>query len=312
GVRVIRYGLTRQWVLGLEVALPNGEVLDIGGALEKNNTGWDLRQPFIGSEGIFGVITAATLKLVEPPAATSVFLFATDGLAGVLDVFRRARRGPFVIEAFEMFTDRCMERLQRHRGLEPPLASSSHYVLLEVEVADEARRDDWLTDLFEAGVVSDGTMAQSSSQAASLWALREGISEALSSTGMPHKNDIALPVARLEAFTEELEQLFVDRYPDWEICLFGHIGDGNLHVNVMKPDDMDKQTFLDKTHEADRCMFELVSRHRGSVSAEHGIGLLKRSWLGHTRSASEIAWMKRLKRTFDPEGILNPGKVLPG
>ncbi len=311
GVRVIRYGLTRQWVMGLQVALPTGELLELGGALEKDNTGTDLRQLFIGSEGIYGIVTAATLKLTRVRGATSVFLFGVDDLDGVLQVFRRARRGPFVIEAFEMFTQRCMDRLERHRGLTPPIEACSHYVLLEVEAPDEATRDEWLTALFEDGIVSDGTMGQDVSQAAALWQLREGISESLSATGLPHKNDVALPIARLEAFTQELERLFAEQYPGWEICLFGHIGDGNLHVNVMKPDDMPKDVFLDKTHEADRHIFELVQGHGGSISAEHGIGLLKKPWLHYTRSEAQIALMKRMKSMFDPKGILNPGKVLP-
>jgi len=311
GVRVIRYGLTRQWVMGLQVVLPSGDVLELGGALEKDNTGTDLRQLFIGSEGIYGIITEATLKLTRTRGATSVFLFAVDDLSGVLKLFRRARSGPFVIEAFEMFTQGCMDRLQRHRGLEPPIEPSSHYVLVEVEAPDEAQRDDWLTALFEDGVVTDGTMGQNSSQAAALWELREGISESLSGTGLPHKNDVSLPIAELQAFTAALESLFAEQYQGWEICLFGHIGDGNLHVNVMKPDDMPKEVFLDKTHDADQHIFELVQRHGGSISAEHGIGLLKKPWLHYTRSKTQIDLMKRMKEVFDPKGILNPGKVLP-
>ncbi len=209
-----------------------------------------------------------------------------------------------------MFTDRCMGRLKAHRGLAPPISPSTHYVLMEIEAKEDTSRDAWLMALFDDGVVADGTMAQTSTQAASLWALRESISESLSSTGMPHKNDVALPIARLESFTHELEKLFVERYPDWEICLFGHIGDGNLHVNVMKPDAMPKAEFLAKTHDADRHLFELVQKHGGSISAEHGIGLLKKPWLGMTRSAAEIRLMHETKRVFDPKGILNPGKVL--
>ncbi|MEM9694627.1 MAG: FAD-binding oxidoreductase [Myxococcota bacterium] len=311
GVRVIRYGLTRQWVLGLQVALPSGDVLELGGALHKDNTGVDLRQLFIGSEGIYGIITAATLKLTSLRRSTSVFLFSVDGLRGVIRLFQRARRAPFIIEAFEMFTAECMSRLERHRGLASPLDGADHYVLLEVEAPDDDLRDAWLAKLFEDGTVRDGTMGQDVAQAASLWALREGISESLSATGMPHKNDVALPVARLEDFTVALEALFADQYPGWEICLFGHIGDGNLHVNVMKPDNMPADAFLERTHAADRHIFELVRAHGGSISAEHGIGLLKKPWLHYTRSSGEIALMRRMKAMFDPKNTLNPGKVLP-
>jgi FAD/FMN-containing dehydrogenase len=311
GVKVIRYGLTRQWVLGLQVVLPSGEVLELNGALEKNNTGLDLRQLFIGSEGTLGIVTEATLKLAKLPGPQRVFLFGVRDLAAVLALFREARRAPFTISAYEFFTDRCLARLLRHRSLRAPLASpSSYFVLLEVETPDDAFLESWTTSLFERGLIEDGTMAQHSTQAAELWALREGISESLSATGLPHKNDVALPVRALEAFCAELGALFAARYPGWEICLFGHIGDGNLHINVMKPDGMDKPTFLAKTKEADHDLFALVKKHAGSISAEHGIGLLKKPYLGYSRTPEEIALMKAIKRAVDPNGIMNPGKVL--
>jgi FAD/FMN-containing dehydrogenase len=311
GLRVIRYGLTRQWVLGLQVVTATGVVLELNGALEKNNTGLDLRQLFIGSEGILGVITEATLKLTRLPEKVDVFLFALDSLQAVLRLFEAARSGPFTVMAFEFFTDRCSARLERHRGVKPPFeAPASHYVVLEVEQAKPGALDEWLAGLFEKGLVTDGTLAADSGQAKALWTLREGISEALSATGMPHKNDIALPVARLSKFCAELEALLASRYPDWELCLFGHIGDGNLHVNIMKPEGLSKEEFLARTHEADKDLFELVQAHQGSVSAEHGIGLLKKPWLGYTRSPTEIGLMRQVKGMLDPHGVLNPGKVL--
>jgi FAD/FMN-containing dehydrogenase len=313
GVRVIRYGPTRQWVLGLEVVLASGEVLDLGGALEKNNTGTDLRQLFIGSEGTLGIITAATLKLARLPGKLDVFLFAVPDLAGVLALFEEARQGPFVVSAFEFFTDRCFSRLQRHRGLAMPLARrASHYVLLEVEASDARALEGWLEGLVARDRVLDGTLAANGAQARALWELREGISESLSATGFPHKNDVALPIAALDAFCAELDAMFAERWPGFEICLFGHIGDGNLHVNVMKPDTMDKDEFLARTHESDAAMFELVRRHRGSISAEHGIGLLKKPFLSYARSEAEIAMMRAIKRALDPQGILNPGKIFDG
>jgi FAD/FMN-containing dehydrogenase len=311
GVKVIHYGLTRQWVLGLTVVTATGDVLSLNGALEKNNTGIDLRQLFIGSEGILGVVTEATLKLTRLPGHLDVFLFAVRDLEGVLGVFEAARRGPFAVMAYEFFTDRCLARVRRHRKVSEPFDhGASHYVLLEVEAHDRGALEGWLEGLVESGVLVDGTLAQTQKQAAALWELREGISESLAATGLPHKNDIALPIARLSGFVGELEALFTERYPGLEICLFGHIGDGNLHVNVMKPDDMDKATFLAHAHEADRFMFELVREHAGSISAEHGVGLLKKEWLGYTRSEREIELMRAMKAALDPNGILNPGKVL--
>jgi len=313
GVKVIRYGMTRRWVLGLEVVLADGTVLELGGALEKDNTGVDLRQLFIGSEGILGVVTEATLKLTRSPDRLDVFLFAVSNLTRVLGLFERARSGPFELSAFELFTDPCMARLRRHRGLAPPFDQpSSHYVLVEVEAGDRAALDDWLEGVVADDLVDDGVLAQSGDQARELWALREGISESLSATGHPHKNDVALPLAALGDFVDSLEAVFSERYPGWEICLFGHIGDGNLHVNVMKPDDMPVADFLEQTHRADEALFDLVRTHRGSISAEHGIGLLKKPFLSYTRSREEIATMRAMKAALDPKGILNPGKVIGG
>lgn len=310
GVKVIRYGLTRQWVLGLEVVVPGGAVLRFNGALEKNNTGIDLRQPFIGSEGTLGVITKATLKLAKIPAAHDVFLFAVDGLEEVLTLFSDVRGAPLTISAYEFFTEACLKRVLSHRKLRAPFTErSSHYVLLELERGSDADREAWLASVFERGLVTDGVFAQHAGDARDLWALREGISESLSATGMPHKNDVAFPIATLAAFTRELHQVFEARYPNWEICVFGHIGDGNLHINIMKPDGMTPADFHAQTHEADRHMFELVKKHQGSISAEHGIGLLKKEFLGFSRTAEEIALMRGIKRVFDPKGIMNPGKI---
>lgn len=310
GVKVIRYGLTRNWVLGLRVVLASGEILDLNGALEKNNTGIDLRQLFIGSEGTLGIVTEATLKLTRVPDALSVMMFAVPSLEGVLNLFAEAKRGPFTIMAYEFFTDVCLARLMKHRKVRSPFsAPSPYYVLLEAEKAEESALLAWVESVFEKGLANDGTLAQHASQAAELWTLREGISESLSATGFPHKNDIALPIASLDSFCKEFNAVFESRYPGWEICIFGHVGDGNLHVNVMKPDALEKADFVRQTKEADRDMFALVKRHGGSISAEHGIGLLKKDYLGYSRSESEIALMRAMKKIVDPKGILNPGKI---
>ncbi len=311
GVKVIRYGLTRQWVLGLEVVLASGEVLALNGALEKNNTGVDLRQLFIGSEGTLGVITEATLKLAPLPGKLAVLLFAVADLAGVLALFRHVKRGPFTTSAYEFFTAECLARLERHRRVRVPFAERApYYVLVELEHASEEALEALVQEVFEAGVATDGVLAQHEGEARALWELREGISESLSATGTPHKNDIALPIAALDAFCADLGRVFAERYPGWEICLFGHVGDGNLHVNVMKPDALDKATFLTKTKEADADLFALVREHHGSVSAEHGVGVLKKHALGFTRSPAELALMRGLKALLDPRGTLNPGKIL--
>lgn len=307
GVKVLRYGLTRQWVLGLQVVLASGQVLELNGALEKNNTGTDLRQLFIGSEGTLGVVTEATLKLARVPGAQHVLLFALRDLPAVLATFRAARKGPFVLSAYEFFTDKCLARVKAHRGLRSPFeAEHPYYALLECETHDAEALEQWLGELD----LEDGVLARNRAEGAALWALRESISESLSGTGLPHKNDIALPLTALEGFCGELDAVFAERYPGWELCLFGHIGDGNLHLNVMKPEGLTREQFFAHTHEADRTLFELVRKYRGSISAEHGIGLLKKDFLSYSRAPEELELLRALKRTLDPKNVLNPGKVL--
>jgi FAD/FMN-containing dehydrogenase len=200
-----------------------------------------------------------------------------SSLAAVLALFRDAREADFALNAYEFFTRVCLERLLRHRNVRDPFDDKhSHYVLVEIDGAsDEARVMTWVESVLSSGLATDGVMA------------------------------------KLEAFCAELDGVFALRYPGWEIALFGHIGDGNLHVNVMKPDSLTRQEFLDKTHDVDRHMFDLVKVHGGSISAEHGIGLLKRDFLSWSRSPEEIALMLALKKTLDPKGIMNPGKIWP-
>ncbi|MBC7693512.1 MAG: FAD-binding oxidoreductase [Methylotenera sp.] len=314
GVNVIRYGLTRHWVLGLQVVLASGKILELNGALEKNNTGIDLRQLFIGSEGILGVITEATLKLAPVSRPSEVFLFAAESLESVLQVFEHCRRSHFTLNAFEFFTQRCLERVKKNLNLRSPFTEESNfYVLIDLEKpgdgAGATELEAWLEALLGLSGVKDGTMAQNSHEARNLWMLREGISESLSSTGTPHKNDVSLPISQLSGFCFELEAFFQAQYPDWEICLFGHIGDGNLHINVMKPETLSREDFKVRTALVDRDLFTLVRKHQGSISAEHGIGLLKKNFLSFSRSPLEIELFRSLKKALDPGNILNPGKI---
>ena len=312
GVKVIRYGLTRNWVLGLQVVTGTGDILELNGALEKNNTGYDLRQLFIGSEGTLGIITEATLRLCRAPGNLDVFLFAVQDLAGVLSLFRDARRGPFVISAYEFFTANCLSRVVAHRGLRSPFlpGEAGCYVLMEVERPVQFEiLVEWLGDAVEEQRVLDGVLAQNPREAHELWALREGISETLAATEVPHKNDVTLPVSELWAFCDELTAFFAMYYPGWEICNFGHIGDGNLHINVLKPPNMTVEEFHQRTNSVDHALFRLVHKHGGSISAEHGIGLLKKEYLPYSRTAAEMTIFRSVKRALDPNGIMNPGKV---
>jgi FAD/FMN-containing dehydrogenase len=314
GVKVIHYGMTRNWVLGLQVVTMAGDILELNGALEKNNTGMDLRQLFIGSEGTLGIVTEATLKLSRTPAHLDVFFFAVTDMTAVLKLFHEARRAPFSLMAFETLSRNCMESVIAIRPLKDPFGEKHPmYVLMEVErAASEGGQkvmDDWLEGLFEKELVMDGILAQSPREAKDLWSIREGITEGTGHIGIPHKNDIALPISSLDQFVTEMYEMFERRHSEFAIYLFGHIGDGNLHVNTLKPKDMDLQVFLKKCHEADRELFEIVKKHKGSISAEHGIGLLKKEALKYSRSPQEMAIFRSLKTALDPQGLLNPGKI---
>ena len=315
GVKVIRYGLTRNWVLGLTVVLMNGDVLNLNGSLEKNNTGLDLRQLFIGSEGIYGMITEAILKLTPLPKESDVFLFALESLPKVFELFQQTRKSGFLINAYECLSDSCLKQVIDHRSLAQPFQSGHpQYVLLEVERPETANGkadlETWLAHLLEQNLVQDAILAQSPKEAQNLWSMREGISESLAHRGLLHKHDISLPIHRMQAFIEEWTRDLEVNYPGLEPYIFGHIGDGNLHVNLLKPDAMEVSEFRQICAKVDEQMFTWIQGYEGSVSAEHGIGLLKRHLLKYTRTEIEIALMQDMKRVFDPKNLLNPGKVL--
>ncbi len=317
GLNVVRYGHARHWVLGLQVVLASGEVVEVGGALEKDNTGLDLRQLFIGSEGTLGIVTEATLKLTRVPGKLDVLLFGVDGLPAALRLLREVRQGaPGLLHAFEYFTDFCASQVVEHRKLPWPLRNRPHaYVLVELEAPDAAVLEFWLGVALGVPGVSDGVVAQSSKQARELWAYREDITASLSAAaqrhgvGAPHKNDVALPLALLEAFCAELDGDWRQTRKAWPLALFGHLGDGNLHLNTLPPAGLPPTDWPSACATADRELFALVRRHGGSISAEHGVGLVKKPYLHLTRSPAEIAVMRAVKAALDPDNFLNPGKI---
>lgn len=314
GLRVVRYGLTRQWVLGLTVVTMQGEILELNGALEKNNTGPDLRQLFIGTEGTLGVIAEATLKLTELPKASTVAFLAVPDLDTGLKVFRSAREAKgFTLLGFEYLSHACLQVVLRVSKMSAPLESESPaYLVVELEPPEPGQDEGgqaWLGELFEAGWVTDGVLADSTAQARQLWSYRERIGESLAHEGFLYKNDVSVPVSEMPVFVQEMQDTFTEHYPDFSVYLFGHVGDGNVHVNIMKPEGMDTQLFLDACHETDALLFDIVRAHKGSVSAEHGIGLLKRPYLQYSRSPAELQIFAQIKRALDPKKLLNPGKI---
>jgi FAD/FMN-containing dehydrogenase len=309
GLRVIRYGTMRHWVVGLSVALSSGEVLALGGGLEKNNTGYDLRQLFIGSEGTLGVITEATLKLTRPPAESETALFALSSFEHVLGLLECARRTRLSLLSFEFFSESCRREVEAHGRAKSPFSTSHpYYVLIEAERLEPSLEHFIASDAVLA-IVDDGVLASSSRQARDLWALRERITESLAERGLVHKADVAVAVRDLAPFVAEVEVMLARDFPRLEVFLFGHVGDGNVHVNLPRPAALDEETFRDDVKRADVALSAVLERFRGSVSAEHGIGLLKKEILRYTRTPTEIALFRAMKRVLDDAAILNPGKI---
>jgi glycolate oxidase subunit GlcD len=313
GIKVIRWGLMRQWVLGLKVVTGTGQVLDMENACIKNNTGYDLKQLFIGAEGTLGLITECLIKLTTPPSNLLVSLFGVQSLENVTKLFDLTGKMKLNLTAYEYFSEFALKRVQEHTHLQSPFSQTfPFYALVEIEKAtadDEKKLEDFVQAAMDAGLIDDGVLAQTSEQHTTFWALRENIAESLSVLTVAHKNDISIPLSNIAKFSRELDAVIALRYPGFEVVSFGHIGDGNLHVNYIKPEKMNKDEFFKHAHEADREMFNLVKKHGGSVSAEHGIGLTKKDFLGYTRSIEEIAIMRQIKKVFDPAGIMNPGKI---
>lgn len=313
GIRVIRYGNTREWIAGLKVVAGNGELLDLNRGLVKNSSGYDFRQLLVGSEGTLGIVVEATLKLTDPPLPSQVMLLALPDMDALMQVFAlfRAR---LVLQAFEFFTVHALRHVLAHGAQRAIDGDYPYYVVTEFDAADERQQEAALAAFelaLEQGWVSDGVIAQSEAQAAALWRLREGITESLAPR-RPYKNDISVRVGAVPAFLHDMQALLAREYPQAEVVWFGHIGDGNLHINVLRPDDLAEAAFIEQCEHVTHLLADTLQRHGGSISAEHGIGLVKRAYLDSTRSAAEIDLMRGVRKVFDPRGILNPGKLFAG
>ena len=310
GIRVIRYGNTREWIAALKVVTGNGELLELNRGLIKNSSGYDFRQLMIGSEGTLGVVVEATLKLTDPPPLSQVMLLALPDMDALMQVFALFR-SRLSLQAFEFFTDHALHHVLAHGAQRAIDGDYPYYVVTEFDAVDEKTQEIALATFEQAvekGWVSDGVLAQSDAQAAALWRLREGITESLA-PHRPYKNDVSVKVSAVPAFLHEMQALLTHEYPQIEVVWFGHIGDGNLHINVLRPDDLDEVAFVAQCDHVTRLLATTLQSHGGSISAEHGIGLVKRAYLESTRSAAEIMLMKGVRKVFYPNGILNPGKL---
>lgn len=315
GIRVIKYGNFRQSVLGLTVITGAGDRLELNGSLFKNNTGYDLRNLFIGSEGTLGIIVEATLTLTTPPKDYVRALCGLPSLDSVLPLLTFCRDKLPNVSAFELMEEFPYQEVIKRRSLRNPLQSTHPaYVIMECEVPSEASRQEIFEsfgEAYETGLIGDVVVSESATQAQEIMNIRDLVSETLSQHYTLHKNDISVPVSAVPSFLKELHQTITSTYPTFRVAVFGHVGDGNLHVNVLKTDERSDADFWAQCHEADHAIFALVQSFRGSISAEHGVGLLKRDFLSYSRSSEEIDIMRGIKAVFDPRGIMNPGKIFP-
>lgn len=311
GIKVIRYGMTRNWVAGLKVVTGTGELLELNRDLIKNATGYDLRQLFIGAEGTLGFVVEATMRLERAPKNLTAMVLGTPDFDSIMPVLH-AFQGKLDLTAFEFFSDRCLEKILGRGDVPAPFESRTpFYALLEFEALNEDVANEALATFehcVEQGWVLDGVMSQSQQQLENLWKLREYISETISHW-TPYKNDISVTVGQVPAFLKDIDDIVSANYPDFDVLWYGHIGDGNLHLNILKPESLAKEDFFSKCAVVNKWVFEIVEKYNGSISAEHGVGMTKRDYLQYSRSPAEIAYMKAIKAVFDPNGIMNPGKI---
>lgn len=314
GIKVIRYGMTRNWVQGLKVVTGTGELLDLNRGLIKNATGYDFRHLFVGSEGTLGIIVEVTVGLCSKPKDPTVMVLGVPDMAAAMPVLQ-AFRSKLNLTAFEFFSEKALRHVVAEKGLPRPFDEAAEfYVLIEFENYTEQDMDTAMATFeacMESGWVVDGAISQTTAQAQSLWRLREDISETISKF-TPYKNDISVKVSKVPEFLQQVDDLVSAQYPDFEIIWFGHIGDGNVHLNILKPEALPAEDFFRQCASVSVQVFELVRNHGGSVSAEHGVGLLKKPFLTYSRSDQEIDYMRAIKRIFDPNNIMNPGKLVDG
>jgi FAD/FMN-containing dehydrogenase len=313
GLNVLAYGNARDLCLGLEVVLPDGRIWNGLKKLRKDNTGYDLKNLFIGAEGTLGVITAAVLKLYPKPRRHDTAFIAVPSVQAAVDLLAlvKVESGNRVV-AFELMPDIGMGFTVKHMGAVNPLHSPSPWFVL-TELAD-AVPDDFeriLELAMERRLVTDASLAQSEAQRQALWAIRELMPESQRHEGGSIKHDVSVPVSHIPDFIAEGADAVQRFMPGARLMCFGHMGDGNMHFNVTQPVGMNKQKFLDQWHEMNWAVFDVVLKHGGSISAEHGIGQLKRDDMLRIKSPVELELMRGLKELFDPKNIMNPGKVLP-
>lgn len=321
GTQVLRYGNTRDLVLGLEVVTCEGEIWHGLRGLRKDNTGYDLRNLYIGSEGTLGIITAATLKLYPVPVAQRTALLAIRSVEDAVAMLSAARRGfGAALTGFELIARNCLEGVvqcypQQRIPFAGAAAQTPWYALLELSDSESAehaqeRFEEVLGAAIESGVVADAVIAENTTQSKALWHLRESIPLAEKAFGKSIKHDVSIPVSRMAEFVASTNAQLQEHFPGIEHVIFGHLGDGNLHYNVAKGSAYTEDELLGMQSEVNELVYGSVHRYKGSISAEHGVGQLKRDALPRYKDPVEMALMLRIKQALDPQNLMNPGKVL--
>ena len=317
GINVLRYGMARDLVLGIEVVLANGEIWNNLISLRKDNRGYDLKQLFIGSEGTLGIITSAVLKLFPAPRNIETALFAIPNTDAAIELLGLARNASAdLLTAYELVSRVGMEMVIKHiPGAKEPIKEKyKWYILIEFSSSSKNNLRQQIEDLFELAlnknIVLDGVIAESTQQRKELWTLRDGLNEAQKPEGGSIKHDISVPINNVSKFIYSASKCVEEFIPNSRVVAFGHIGDGNIHFNISQPLKQDKKEFLNKWTDVNKLVFDIVKNLDGSFSAEHGIGKLKREELQNYNPTIEINLMKSIKSSFDPNNILNPGKVL--
>ncbi|WP_420393025.1 FAD-binding oxidoreductase [Acuticoccus sp.] len=317
GVQVLRYGNARALTLGLEVVTADGAIWDGLRGLRKDNAGYDMKQLFIGSEGTLGIITAATLKLLPLPTDSAVALVAVPSPTVAVELLARLRGAlGELLSAFELMHENNFAFAQETMGHVDPLPGAGWRVLLQADgpqgrEAMTDRLEEALGAALEDGHITDAVVARSEAQSAQLWRIREDQAEVQQRMGAGIKHDVSVPVSRIDAFIAEADAALAERYPGIRPMSFGHLGDGNVHYNPIRPADWTDADFKAETEVVNRIVHDIVIAMNGSITAEHGVGRLRRAEMLRARSPIELAMMRAVKRALDPQDILNPGKVLP-
>ncbi len=311
GIKVIRYGLTRRQVLGLMIVTGKGDILNLNNGLLKNATGYDLRHLFIGSEGTLGIITEVTLQLTRPPKNLQTIFFGVSSVENILDILK-IFKNKIQIAAFEFLSGNALDFVVEKAHLQKPFKEKyNYYVLIEYELISDTTENtvhQTIIRLYEKNLIENDMIGNEETERQRIWDYREKFPQTFSGLN-PYKNDISVLTSDIPEFIKEAQEVIGENYPDFTVFWHGHIADGNLHINILKSDNLSVEDFKRMGDEVSQKLFEIIKKYKGSISAEHGVGLTKKKFLHYTRSKTEIEYLKSIKKILDPNQILNPGKV---